>query len=624
MRHYRFGRFVLDTQTRELRRDGAPVALTAKAFDTLQLLVEQRHRVVAKDELLATVWNGRVVEENNLPQAISALRRAFGTGAGDHRYIVTVPGRGYRFVAEVADEDDGVDAPSVVSPATVASPQRTGSPRWWLVLALAAAALALAALPTWRAREAADATAVPATLAVLPFRTASPDAGDVLLGLGLADTLVDRLSRSPALRVRALASARQLDGGDAAPDPVASGRRLQADYVVAGATRRVEDGIRVDVRLLSVDDGRVLWSDTLHADPDRAFTLRDRIGDAVVHALGLPAEPAARDPGSPPCDGEDPLAWRALLRAQYLQQRRSPETIAAFHQAIAHDPTCARAYAGLTLAYLFRAHNDGDPSRLIPLARAASAQAVRLAPGSADALVARGRQKQLQEWDWAGAEALLRQAIAANPSHAEAHFALAHLLVATGRTDEGLVQAATATELDPLSPLMVSLHAGFLTAAGRSPEAQRRLADALALQPDFWIALAIRGSIALERGDTATAIADLGRSVETSRRASQILALLAIAHAQAGQRERAEAVLRDLLRQRAQGYVPATSVAAARLALGQRREALDELERAYAERDIRMAFLKVDSRWNGLRDEPRFRALSARLGLSGGRASGRY
>src|SRR5690606_24732667 len=135
-----------------------------------------------------------------------------------------------------------------------------------------------------------------------------------------------------------------------------------------------------------------------------------------------------------------------------------------------------------------------------PRARAASAQAIRLAPGSADALTAAGRQKQLQEWDWAGAEAQLREAIAANPSLADARFSLAHLLVATGRFDEGLAQVEQAVQLAPLPPLRVPSHAGFLTAARRNDEAARALDDALELQPDFWIALLIRGGLALDRG----------------------------------------------------------------------------------------------------------------------------
>src|SRR4249919_1876849 len=111
IRHYRLEPYHLDRHTRELRDGDAPaVPLTSKAFDTLCYLIEHRQRVVGKDELLATIWAGRVVEENNLTQAISALRRALGSAGGEHRYIVTVPGRGYRFVAEVRDA--AADAPA--------------------------------------------------------------------------------------------------------------------------------------------------------------------------------------------------------------------------------------------------------------------------------------------------------------------------------------------------------------------------------------------------------------------------------------------------------------------------------------------------------------------------------
>lgn len=119
-RHYRFGPYRLDARTRELRRGDEPVALTARAFDVLLVLIEHRDRVVGRDELLSTVWAGRVVEENNLTQAIAALRRAFGTGPQDHRYIVTVPGRGYQFVAELEDdalEDAGGVRSQPASPA---------------------------------------------------------------------------------------------------------------------------------------------------------------------------------------------------------------------------------------------------------------------------------------------------------------------------------------------------------------------------------------------------------------------------------------------------------------------------------------------------------------------------
>jgi hypothetical protein len=160
-----------------------------------------------------------------------------------------------------------------------------------------------------------------------------------------------------------------------------------------------------------------------------------------------------------------------------------------------------------------------------------------------------------------------------------------------------------------------AIYAGLLTAAGQTMAARKQLQRALDLKPEFWIALQVRGGIALDDGDTRAAVADLDLAVERSQRASQILAVQAIVHAAAGNRALPQSILRELEGRRAAGYVPATSFAAVHAALGDMDAALDELERAYRERDIRMAFMKVDARWNVLRPQPRFRTLAQRMGL---------
>src|SRR6478735_8338646 len=162
-RHYRFEGYSLDTQTRELRNDaGAVVALTAKAFDTLCFLIENRERVVGKEDLFAAVWPGRVVEDNNLTQAIATLRRALGTDGSDHRFIITVPGRGYRFVAGLEE----------AAPATAVTPP-AGPPAatWQRPVAIGALLLLLAlfAAVAWRMRDAS-----PPTTASLATATPSP------------------------------------------------------------------------------------------------------------------------------------------------------------------------------------------------------------------------------------------------------------------------------------------------------------------------------------------------------------------------------------------------------------------------------------------------------------------
>lgn len=580
-RQYEFSGYRLDAASRELfGPSGALLPVTSKAMDVLAYLIEQRDRVVDKNDLLAEVWAGRVVEENNLTQAISALRKAFGVRPLEHRFIITISGRGYRFVAAVRE-----------------------------IIAAANAA-----------RPVPDQT----SLAVLPFRSLSAEARDELLELGLAETLITQLSRVRQLRVRALASSERLERS-VLQDPDAAGRQLGAAYVIDGSAQRVDGHVRVNIRLLSVGNGQTIWADTLDTRVEDVFTLQDRISGEVVSALALPS--IALERRRKPRDEGSHQAYRAWLQGYHLLQRPDAvnlgEALAAFRRAIDLDATSSRAYAGMALAYRGLVHLDHEPGEMFPLAKAAVAQALKFDPDSSEALVAQGRILDLYDWDWAGAEISLQRAIELNPSLMEARLAYAHLLVDLARFDEGLEQARQARELDPLSPMVNALYAGFCTAAGQSELAQKEVRRALELRPEFWIALQVRGGMALDCGDAKAAIADFDLAVERSQRASQILALLAVACADAGNRSRSQTILHELDARRAERYVPATSFAAVHAALGETDAALDELERAHRERDIRMAFMKVDARWNCLRAQPRFRALAQRMGLMSDRGCSR-
>ena len=579
-RQYEFSGYRLDAVSRELfGPDGTTISVTSKALDVLAYLIRQRDRVVDKDDLLAAVWAGRVVEENNLTQAISALRKAFGVRPPEHRFIVTISGRGYRFVADV-NESGAVEA-------AIPAPPQTA-------------------------------------LAVLPFRAISSGPRDELLELGLTETLITQLSRVPYLRVRALGSSLHL-AQEVAHDPDAAGRQLGAAFVIDGSAQQVGGRVRVNVRLLSVASGATVWADTIDTRVEDVFTLQDRISGAVVKALALPgiAMPERRRRSR----RGDAEVYRAWLQGYHLLQRPDEgnlkKAISAFRRAIDLDAAYTRAYAGIAFAYRGLVHIDHEPGEMFGLAKAAVAQALKLDPDSPEALTAQGRIRHLYDWDWAGAEASLQRAIELNPSLMEARYACAHLLVHLGRFEEGLEQARQARELDPLSPMVNAIYAGLLTAAGQTEAAQKQVRRALELKPGFWVALQVRAGLAMGRGDTAAAMGDLASAVGDSDRASQILALQAIAHAAAGDRILPEEVLQELEARRTQRYVPATSFAAAHAALGNTDAALDELERAYRERDIRMAFMKVDARWNVLRAQPRFRVLAQHMGLVSDRGCSR-
>ncbi|HEY8009488.1 MAG TPA: winged helix-turn-helix domain-containing protein [Rudaea sp.] len=612
-RRYQFDSFCLDTLTRELRGgDGAgpAIALNTKAFDTLCFLIENRHRVVSKDELLASVWAGRVVEENNLTQAISALRAAFGASAGDHRYIVTVPGRGYRFVAELrADKVPALEAASNTPVAPVA-------PRWrWAILLGALLiALALFALVALRQHDAPAAQASSqAALAVLPFRSLSSEPHDELIELGLADTLIARISNSTTLLVRSLSSSQRFAGPTR--DPLDAGRQLGANYVVDGSFQRNGDVVRVSTRLLAVRDGSAVWSGTFDEKIDRVFTLQDNIATAITSALAVKFSAA---PDRSPCDGANAEAYRAYLTGRYQLDRptaaRMQEALTAFRRAIDLDPTCASAYAGMAAVYRTMAMvGDQEPRKVFPLGAAAVKKALTIAPNSAEAYYSQGFIQFWYDWDWAGAETSLKHAIELNPSLAQAHMAYAQLLRDAGRYDEAVLHARQAIALDPLNPLINTVASQVIESSGKPGEGRQGYEKALELEPDFWIALRARSFSLMQKGDLAGALADLRRAREICADCSQVLTILAQAFVLSGDRGAAEQILNDMEARDRAGYMPATSIAAVYNSLGNTDEALTLLERGYDERAVRMSHLQVDQNWNNLRTQPRFQALVERM-----------
>lgn len=597
-----FDGFRLDVRTRRLfGADGEPLALGGKAFDVLLYLVEHADRVVGKDELLAEVWAGRVVEENTLTQAVSALRHALGTGAGDHRYVLTVPGRGYRFVAAVR---------------TVAAvPDEPARRRWPARLALAGVLSLLLATVAMR-WQAAPATL---ELAVLPFPALASGEHDELLALGLAETLITRLSRAEGLRVRPLDASRRV----AASDPADAGRRLGVAYVVAGSTQQLEGLVRVNARLLAVRDGRTLWAGTFDAPRERVFGLQDTLASEIGVALALKAgvAPARYRSG---CDGEDDEAYRSYLAGRYVMGRlsaaRLPDAFAALQRAVALDPDCARAHAALAMLHVAATLvADADPREAVPAARAALARALALDPASADARIAKGHLAAWADWDWQRAADDYRQAVALNPGSADALMAYAGALASTGRREESAAYMRRASALDPLSPRINTMQAAYLSdvdaAAGSG-----LLAGVLALEPDYWTALLERGGRAWRQGDRDAAVADLERAAERSGRNSLVMALLARALVDSGDRTRAEALLRELQARRRERYVPASSIARIHNALGDTDSALDELERAWRERDVRMSYVVEAGQLANLHGHPRFRALVRRIATGSGQA----
>ncbi len=271
---YEFDGFRVDATRRQLIRDGLPVQVTAKAFDTLLFLIRNQGLTLTKAELMNAVWRDAAVEENNLTQQISALRRVLGERPNDHRFIVTVPGRGYCFVAAIHDKKSVVETAQHPKPRNYFA--RHLEPAVLRGYSLAAAQIVLVGFAFLWSAMSDQGLGRPQSLAILNFKVAA--SGDEFIGNGISETLRARLGSVEDLTVRPAPSDQ---------NALDAGRRLRVDTVVTGSVQRDHDRIRVAVELLDVSDGRIIWGKTFDETASNIFALQDEIAGDVARALNV-------------------------------------------------------------------------------------------------------------------------------------------------------------------------------------------------------------------------------------------------------------------------------------------------------------------------------------------------
>jgi DNA-binding winged helix-turn-helix (wHTH) protein/TolB-like protein/Tfp pilus assembly protein PilF len=489
---YEFGDFRLDTAKRLLRRlDGTAVPLTPRVYETLLYMVEHHDTVLDKERLMEAVWPDSIVEENNLSQNISTLRRIFGETPGSHRYIVTVPGRGYRFVAEVREQTDNGSAavkaeqgtaPTFSQHRTEAAtakgrqqlPGKTGGPLALAVLGvivLAAAFLARGPSVGWLKKHRVGNTA-PTTspetvtntvrsIAVLPFEPLGQDMNDELLGLGMADAVIGRMSSLKQLVVLPTSAVSKYKGPT--KDPLAAGRTLGVDAILSGTIQRSGEQVRATVQLVHVASGRTVWSEKFDQTFTDIFGIQDAISDSVARSLALDLTTNQQKQLGKHYT-TSATAYDAYLMGLYFWNKRSKEglekAIDYFGQAVARDPNFALAYALMSDCYYLQRYYGYSrrPDRL-QNAKAAAERALLLDDCIAEAHVAAAMAQLYQKSDRVVKEAdhqaainSLRRALELNPNLAIAHQRYAWCLCASGQLDEAVREMRRAQELDPLSP----------------------------------------------------------------------------------------------------------------------------------------------------------------------------
>lgn len=453
------------------------------------------------------------------------------------------------------------------------------------------------------------------TLAVLPFKPIVAGSRDEALELGMADTLITRLSGIAEVTVRPLASVRRYGGIE--QDPLAAGRDLAVRSVIDGSVQRDGERLRVTARLLDVTDGRQLWSGRFDERYTDIFAVQDSIADRVTAALALRLTTAEqkRLARRPTVDTE---AYDLFLKGRYHWNRRSsPQSLQRaidyYRQAIARDPQFALAYSGLADALATQAVFAARvPGEVYPLALKAADTALQLDPDLAEAHATRGHIRLNFLHDWPGALADLDEAIRHDPRYPMARVWRGFWLAFTGRTDESLAELETAIELEPYSMPPVVVHARGLYSARRYGEAASSLERVVEVEPGNMLARALLGSVYIELGRYEEALA---AGAEVAGKSPGGFSVTGVALARAGRVEEARVEADRLAELAKQRYVPAYDIASVHAATGDVDRAFEWLDRAFEERSALLATIRTDPVMDPLRGDPRYLEVERRLNL---------
>ena len=622
---YEFDQFRVDVAKRSLTKGGGEqIPLTPKVFDTLLYLVRHNRKVIEKDELMREIWTDSVVEENNLNQNISILRRVFGEKPGEQRFIVTVAGHGYRFVPEVrtilsfgpveagkAEDQITNDAAQDVDVKNPIQNRKVQNRKWLAGFAvLSIFALGASGFYLRKSKDKSIDTPI-RTIAVLPFKPLVLENRNEALEFGLADALISKLSGGEEIVVRPLSAIRRYNSVE--QDSLTAARELSVESVLDGTIQNWGDRIRISAKLLRSSDGKQLWAAQFDEKFTDIFAVQDVIAEKVAAALKIRL--GGNEKKHPT---ENVEAYQLYMKGRYhLAKGTPPDTrnsISYFQQAIEIDPGCARAYLGLSQAYgVLGIFGEMPTAEAFPKARAAEQKALEIDDTLGEAHASRCMGLFWSDWDWPAAEKECLRALEINPNSADSHGYYAIVLSNTGRHAEALAQAKLARELNPVDLGISALEGQYLLHAGRPDEALIQLQKTSELEPKFPMSHLFAASAYIEKGMFAEAIAESRKEYELSGRNDIPFGTYALA--KSGKRDEARAALKELLDLSATKYVPPYNIALICNALEMRDDALGWLEKAFEQRDPKMTFLKVEPKWNNLRNEPRFIDLMKRMKL---------
>jgi TolB-like protein/DNA-binding winged helix-turn-helix (wHTH) protein/Flp pilus assembly protein TadD len=608
---YRFLDFTLDPRRQLLIHGADEIRLRPRTYDVLVHLVTHAGRVVGKSELMEAVWKDVAVTDDSLVQSLVEIRRALGQAEG---IVKTVRGRGYLFDTAVERIDSS------------ARDDTANRPRLSIALVVAATVAGVAAIAWWigpgprRQASTPSPTGTIRSVAVLPLQNLSRDQEQEYFADGMTDELITQLARIGSLRVISRTSVMRLKATRKTLAEIA--RELNVDAVVAGTVARSADRVRVTAQVIQVNPEQLLWAERYDHPVGDVLILQGALAREIAHAIRIALTPdeQARLANLRPVNGD---AYEALLRGRYYWNKRTEATtkkaMEYFREAIEKDPTYALAFVGLSDSYISLALLEAlqevlPPREAFPKATAAISKALEIDNTLAEAHASLAHIKFQYDRDWAGAETEFKRAIDLKPNFADAHHWYALCLMWMGRQAEARDEIQRARELDPLS-LAINTNLAWILAVGRQyQQAIEQSRKTLEMDPNFALGRYRLGQTYVLAGKYSDAVVELNKALALSG-SPRVMAELGLAHALAGNRRQALKLLGQLNEQSRHRHISAFNLAVIYGGLGDKRRALEWLEKAYEERSPSLNLLKLSPAFSSLRGDPRFVAMVRGLGM---------
>ncbi|MFN0112870.1 MAG: winged helix-turn-helix domain-containing tetratricopeptide repeat protein [Blastocatellia bacterium] len=623
---WEFGGLRFESDRQQLVLGDEVKNLPPKVSALLLAFVRSEGRVLKKDELLAKLWPGSMVEESNLSQTVFLLRKVFKECDIEEILIEAIPKIGYRFLPEVRSVSVAPEPePELAEPelAEILPPPAAPVAPWWRarmsrrswqlvvgVVVLALVSVLAARSLSWRSRGP-----VVASVAVLPFVEMNGDKADQSLSLGLADLLISRLGAANVIEVRPTAAIlRYLEKNQ---DALAAGRELGVEAILTGRLYRQGDTLRVTCQLVRVSDASTIWTGAFEQPMANLFTLEDAMAMQTAAALAVPL-PAITPPGINPQGTQNLAAYQLYLKGRYFWNKRSWEwkmkAAESFEQAIQLDPNFAAAYAGLADCYSLQNRQMTRQERLAK-ALPAIERALQLNEYQSDAHASLGFTRYKLQSDWTGAEAAFKRAIELNPNYATAWHWYGEYLSLTGRNEDALRAIQQAEKLDPLS-LPIKADVGMVLMRARQYDlALAKLQETLTLDPQFngarfGITLAY-----LLQGRSEEAVRANQADLRGKNTEPEIMATLQQHLEQGGHQAYWQKLMELAEAQKLNAGIRLLTLL--RLRAGDTEGALTALETALAKDNDARTLIRSSPEFDALRNHPRFQELLRDAGFKG-------